>query len=178
MMRLVLDQPGRQVVEQKRLQQIAHHAQFDGASHRLGIVSRADHDHVALDSGGPHLVDEVEAEHVRQIEVQQDQIGHQPPRGGQCLGARVHDAHGLEVLDPVDERGMDPGDPEVVVDHQDPCHAEVALGRADPLRASLGVIVIHATNAAPWLVCRISTSPPRRRQISLVRARPMPRSPS
>ncbi len=40
------------------------------------------------------------------------------------------------------------------------------------------MIVIRATNSAPSSVLLISTSPPRRWQISRVRARPIPRSPS
>jgi hypothetical protein len=43
---------------------------------------------------------------------------------------------------------------------------------------SAGVTVILATTSAPSSVLRISTSPPRRRQMSLVKASPIPRSPS
>ncbi len=89
-----------------------------GPAHRVRLAGRADDHDVAVVARGAQPRDDVEAEDVRQVQVEQDQVGPQLPDGRERLLPGAGDPDDPERLDPVDERPVDAGHHEVVVDHE------------------------------------------------------------
>src|SRR5690606_6567541 len=115
---------------------------------------------------GSQLGQHADPVHVRQVDVQQHQVGLVLLNGAQRFGAGMGGRDHLETLDPRDVPAVDPGDHEVVVDHQNSdhgCPSSCLSGRC-------------AVNTAPVALCTC-TDPPRRWQSCLVSASPKPRGP-
>src|SRR5699024_3460828 len=116
--------------------------------------------------------DDVEPEGVRQVEVEQHEVGLQLGDEGDRLVAGGGGADDLEARDALDEAAVDARHHEVVVDDEHPDHRFSSTAATDSVESSVkavagpgpGSTVSRATNFAPVGVLSTSTSPPRRWQ--------------
>src|SRR4029453_6097210 len=103
-LRLVFAEPGGEVVEGEGLEQVARDPELHGPLDGIGLVGRTDDDHIAIGTLDSDLADQIEAEDVRQVQVEQDEVRTQRARRVQRIGPGVCDADGAESFDPVHER--------------------------------------------------------------------------
>ncbi len=127
-------QAGLEVLELERLEEVVDDTVPHGAAHGVRLAGRADHHDVAVVPGGAQPGNDVEPEQVRQVQVEQDQVGPERVDGRDGLLAGAGDADDVEGLDALDEGAVHPGHHEVVVDHQNADRP----GRAGPTTAPAG----------------------------------------
>ena len=138
-LRPVFVEPGGEVVEGEGLEQVARDTELHGPLDGIGLVGRTDDDHIAIGPLDSDLADQIEAEDVGQVQVEQDEVRTQRARRLQRIGPGVCDADGAEAVDPVHERRVDACDAEVIVNDQDGDHgAPAALARVGASRGSAG----------------------------------------
>src|SRR5690606_8006543 len=105
--------------------QVVDHTEADRAAHAVRLPGGTDHHHVARVPGGPQPGDDVQAEQIRQVQVQQHEVGAEFTDGGdRLLTGAGHTGH-AEGLHPCDVGAVHPGHPEVVVDHE---HVDRVVG--------------------------------------------------
>src|SRR3954451_15564494 len=173
---LVVLQTKAQVVIGERLHQVVDDAAAQRPANGVGLPRRGDHQHVHLRRGVPQAREQVETGDVREVYVEQHQVGLETLRLGERLRTVVRHAGHREARRSLDEAGVDPRHHEVVVDDQHLDHG-VACRSAGCRDGSVAVNTAPLSPSSPLLLVT-TTSPPRRRQTSRTSARPKPRPPS
>src|SRR3990172_4327365 len=152
---------------------------------RGDILGGGDRDHVDRTPPLPKAAEDVDAGHVRQVDVEQDEVRLEPGREVEGLVAGPGDANDLEATDLLGVEAMQVGDPEVVVDDECPDHRALAGARrpaSAPAPAAPGDGCpgpaaergsLTLKSAPPSF--RIAISPPWRLTTCWTRARPSPR---
>ena len=79
-LRLVFAEPGGEVVEGEGLEQVASNTELHGPLAGIGLVGRANDDHIAIGTLDSDLADQIEAEDVGQVQVEQDEVRTQRAR--------------------------------------------------------------------------------------------------
>src|SRR5829696_1236195 len=156
-------------LEDERLDEVVDDAALHRGPQRLHVLRSRDGDHVDGFVGLPKPPDHLEAAHVGQVDVEQEQVGPQAVDGAQGLGPCVPLPNRLEPRHPLDVGTVDRGRHEVVVDDEGADHDGA------PLRA--GSWGRNAVKRAPPSFSTSTQPPSRRRTVWLTSASPSPRRP-
>ena len=92
------------------------------AADGVEFARRGDHDDPDPVAIGPQPLQHLQTRHVRQVDIEQDQVGAEFMRGDQRLAAGARHSDDSVAVHPLDEAAVDLGDHEVVVDDQHVTH--------------------------------------------------------
>ena len=117
-------EPLAQCLERERFDEVVDDAGVHRRAQRLDIFRRCDRDDVDLRLRAlAQLAHDLQATHVRQVDVEQDEIRPKSLDGGQGIHSGMRLADDLEAGHALDERTVNARDHEVVVDDEDTDHA-------------------------------------------------------